>query len=167
MTRDYKPHSAIELFAVMNVPSGGVLYNTSRLHKATDVLAFFELVDLYVPRHLKVHVALHNLSAHKPEPTVTWLALRRSARWHLHFTPTSSSSLHLLAGRFSLLTAPRLPRAPFNSVDDLPIALETSAEHWNDDPESFLCKNPADETISKMKKGRSSLTSVRSATPHH
>jgi hypothetical protein len=129
----------------MNVASGGVLYNTSRLHKATDVLAFFELVDLYVPRHLKVHVALHNLSAHKPEPILTWLAHRRSARWHLALHANLPSSLNLLAGRFSPLTEPRLPRAPFNTVDDLLTALETSAEHWNDDPKSFLCKNPADE----------------------
>ena len=60
-------------------------------HTAKDVLAFFKLVDLYVPRHLEVHVVLDNLSAHMGPEVTRWLDHPRRARWHLHFTPTSSS----------------------------------------------------------------------------
>jgi len=47
MSRDYKRHGAIDLFPGMSVANGEILYDTSRLQKATDVLAFLELVDLY------------------------------------------------------------------------------------------------------------------------
>jgi hypothetical protein len=54
----------------------------------------------------------------------------------------------------------------FNSVDDLVIAIETRAEHWNDDPKSCVWKKPTDEIVSKVKRGRSTLASVKSAAYH-
>jgi hypothetical protein len=164
MSRDYKRHGAIDLFPGMSVANGEILYDTSRLQKATDVLAFLELVDLYMPRDLEVHVVLHSFSAHKAEPILRWLAHRRSARWHSHFTPTSPSSLNLLEGRFFPLTEPRLPRAFFNTVDDLLTALETLAEHRNNDLKSFRCKKPADKILSTVTQRCSTPTQVTSTT---
>ena len=54
----------------------------------------------------------------------------------------------------------------FSSVDDLVIGIETRAEHWNDDPKSFVWKKPTDEIVSKVKRGRSTLASVKSAAYH-
>jgi hypothetical protein len=54
----------------------------------------------------------------------------------------------------------------FSSVDDLVIAIETRAEHRNDDPKSFVWKKPTDEIVSKVKRGRSTLASVKSAAYH-
>ena len=92
MTHDYKRNGTTDLFAAMNVATGEVLYDTKR-HSATEVLAFFKFIDAHVPRDLDVHVVLDNLSAHKAPPVAKWLAHPRRARWHLHFTPTSSSLL--------------------------------------------------------------------------
>jgi len=39
---------------------------------------------------------LDNLSAHSAPEITTWLAHRDRRRWHLHFTPTSSSWLNLV-----------------------------------------------------------------------
>jgi transposase len=165
-THDYKRHGTTDLFAAMNVATGEVLYDTKKSHKATDVLAFFKVIDLHVPRQLEVHVILDNLSAHKADPIAKWLAHPKRARWHLHFTPTSSSWLNLVEGWFSLLTDRRLRRGAFGSVDDLVIAIEIWAEHWNDDPKPFVWKKPADEIIAKVKRGRSALASIKSATHH-
>src|SRR6185437_1401697 len=60
-----------------------------------DVLQFFKLIDLHVAKDLDIHVVLDNLSAHKAPPVAKWLADPKRARWHLHFTPTSSSWLNL------------------------------------------------------------------------
>src|ERR1019366_3772080 len=98
MTHDYKRNGTTDLFAAMNLGTGQVLYDTRSSHKATDVLAFFKLIDLHVAKDLDIHVVLDNLSAHKAEPIRTWLEHPKRARWHLHFTPTSSSWLDLVEG---------------------------------------------------------------------
>jgi transposase len=166
MTHDYKRHGTTDLFAAMNVATGDVLFDTKRSHNSKDVLAFFKLIDLHVERDLDIHVVLDNLSAHKADPVATWLAHPKRARWHLHFTPTSSSWLNLVEGWFSLLTKRRLKRGVFSSVDDLIEAIELWAEHWNDDPKPFVWKKKAEEIITKAARGRVALASAKSATRH-
>ncbi len=165
MTHDYKRNGTTDLFAAMNVATGEVLYDTRR-HTAADVLRFFKLIDLHVPKHLEVHVVLDNLSAHKALPVAEWLADPKRARWHLHFTPTSSSWLNLVERWFRELTERRLRRGVFTSVPDLVDAIELWTEHWNDDPKPFVWHKPAQEIIKKVRRGRASLTQVKSATDH-
>ena len=166
MTHDYKRNGTTDLFAAMNVATGEVIYDTRKRHTSADVLQFFKLVDLHVPKGLEVHVVLDNLSAHKAPPVARWLAHPKRARWHLHFTPTSSSWLNLVEGWFSLLTERRLRRGVFCSVDALVEAIETWAEHWDDDPKPFVWRKKADEIVAKVRRGRAALASVNSATRH-
>ena len=119
MTHDYKRNGTTDLFAALNVATGEVIYDTQRRHSAKEVLGFFKLIDLHVPGHLDVHVVLDNLSAHKAPAVTEWLAHPKRARWHLHFTPTSSSWLNLVEGWFHLLTERRLRRGTFTSVEAL------------------------------------------------
>jgi transposase len=166
MTHDYKRHGTTDLFAAMNVGTGEVFYDTKRSHTAKDVVNFFKLIDLHVPAGLEVHVILDNLSAHKAEAVTTWLENPKRKRWHLHFTPTSSSWLNVVEGWFSILTTRRLKKGVFNSLDDLITAIETWAEHWNDDPTPFEWKKTAEEIVAKVRRGRTTLASVNSATRH-
>jgi transposase len=167
MTHDYKRHGTTDLFAAMNVATGEVIYDTKPRHRAKEVLAFFKLIDLHVPRHLAVHVVLDNLSTHKAPDVAEWLAHPKRARWHLHFTPTSSSWLNLVEGWFNLLTERRLRRGTFSSVDELIEGIETWAEHWNDNPNPFVWTKTADEIIARVKRGRATLATVtKSATDH-
>lgn len=166
MTHDYRRHGTTDLFAALNVATGEVLYDTRRRHTSRDVLAFFRWIDLHVPPNLDIHVVLDNLSAHKAPPVANWLAHPDRARWHLHFTPTSSSWLNLVEGWFKQLTERRLRRGVFTSVDDLIGAIETWAEHWNHDPQPFVWHKPAEEIIAKVRRGRTTLTQVKSATHH-
>jgi transposase len=166
MTHDYKRNGTTDLFAAMNVGTDEVLYDTRQRHAGADVLAFFKLIDLHVAKDLDVHVVLDNLSAHKSEPIRTWLEHPKRARWHLHFTPTSSSWLNLVEGWFSILTKRRLKKGTFSSVGQLEEAIGLWAEHWNDDPTPFVWKRPVDEIIEKVRRGRATLASVNSATDH-
>lgn len=167
MTHDYKRHGTTDLFAAMNVATGEVLYDTRRRHTADDVLRFFKLIDLHVPRDLDIHVVLDNLATHKAPPVANWLAHPRRARWHLHFTPTSSSWLNLVEGWFSLLTKRRLQRGVFTSVGALVEAIETWAEHWNDDPHPFVWTKTAEAILAKARRARETLAaSVNPATDH-
>jgi transposase len=167
MTHDYKRNGTTDLFAALNVGTGEVLHRCRQGHAATDVLAFFKWIDAHVPAALDIHVVLDNLSAHKAPPVADWLAHPKRARWHLHFTPTSSSWLNLVERWFNELTARRLRRGVFNSVSSLIDAIETWADHWNDDPQPFIWHKPAEEIIAKVRRGRTALTAqAKSATRH-
>ena len=166
MTHDYKRHGTTDLFAALNVATGEVLHDCRKAHTGADVLAFFKLIDLHVPRDLEVHVVLDNLSAHMGPEVTTWLDHPRRARWHLHFTPTSSSWLNLVERWFKELTDRRLRRGAFSSVGDLIDAIELWTGHWNDDPKPFVWHKTAAEIIEKVRRGRDTLTQVESATHH-
>ena len=137
MTHDYKRHGTIDLFAAMNVATGEVHTHLRKGHAGADVLAFFKQIDATVPRGLAVHVVLDNLSAHKAPEIAKWLAHRDRRRWHLHFTPTSSSWLNLVERWFKELTDKRLRRGVFTTVADLTEAITIWAEHWNDRPQTL------------------------------
>jgi transposase len=163
MTHDYKRNGTTDLFAALNVATGEVLYDTRKKHTAKDVLAFFKLIDLH-DKDLEIHVILDNLQVHKAPEVTKWLADPRRARWHLHFIPTSSSWLNLVERWFKELTDRRLRRAAFSSVPSLVEAIELWAEHWNDDPKPFNWHAQADKIIEKVRRGRATLTRVKSAT---
>lgn len=166
MTHDYKRHGTVDVFAALNVKTGEVIYDTRKSHTQRDVLAFFKLIDLHVPSHLEVHVVLDNLSAHMAPEVTRWLDHPKRSRWHLHFTPTSSSWLNLVERWFNELTERRLKRGIFTSVADLVSAIELWAEHWNDDPQPFIWHKAADEIIEKVRRGRAALHQIKSATRH-
>ena len=166
MTHDYKRHGTTDLFAAMNIATGQVLYGTKNRHSAKEVLDFFRFIDLHVDRALDIHVVLDNLSAHKAESVQKWLAHPKRARWHLHFTPTSSSWLNLVEGWFAQLTNRRLKKGAFNSVQHLEDEIGIWAEGWNEDPKPFIWKKPADEIIEKVRRGRQQLSLANSVTDH-
>jgi transposase len=164
MTHDYKRHGTTDLFAALNVATGEVLYDTRKQHTAKDVLAFFKVIDLHVPRDLEIHVILDNLQVHKAPDVTGWLAHPRRSRWHLHFIPTSSSWLNLVERWFKELTDRMLRRSAFSSLPGLIDAIELWAEHWNDNPKPFIWHAQADKIIERVRRGRTTLTRVKSAT---
>jgi transposase len=162
MTHDYRRNGTVDLFAALNIATGEVLHDTRRRHAGNDVLAFFKLIDLHVPRHLDVHVVLDNLSAHKSEPVTQWLAHPKRKRWHLHFTPTSASWLNMVEGWFAILTRRALTNTSFTSTVELTDRIDSWASHWNDDPQPFVWTKTVDDIMTKVKRGRAVLT--KSAT---
>ena len=166
MTHDYKRHGTIDLFAAMNVATGEVLTDLRKGHTGADVLRFFKQIDASVPRGLGVHVVLDNLSAHSTPEIAKWLAHRDRRRWHLHYTPTSSSWVNLIERWFKELTDKRLRRGIFTSVADLTEAITTWATHWNTDPKPFIWKATAEDIITKVQRGRATLHQIKTQTDH-
>lgn len=166
MTHDYKRNGTIDLFAAMNVATGEVLTDLRKGHTGADVLRFFKQIDASVPRGLGVHVVLDNLSAHSTPEIAKWLAHKDRRRWHLHYTPTSSSWLNLIERWFKELTDKRLRRGTFTSVADLTAAITTWAQHWNTNPTPFIWKATAEDIIAKVRRGRQTLNQLKSQTDH-
>jgi transposase len=166
MTHDYKRNGTIDLFAAMNIATGQVLTELRKGHTGADVLRFFKQIDASVPRGLGVHVVLDNLSAHSTPEIAKWLTHKDRRRWHLHYTPTSSSWVNLVERWFKELTDKRLRRGVFTSVADLTEAITTWAEHWNTDPKPFIWKATAEDIITKVRRGRETLNRINSQTDH-
>jgi len=70
----------------------------------------------------------------------------------------SSSWTNLIERWFKELTDRRLRRGVFTSVSDLQDAIKLWATHWNDDPKPFVWKATADDIITKVRRGRATLT---------
>jgi transposase len=102
-TSDYLRHGTSSLFAALDVAVGRVIGRCYRRHRAEEFRDFLDAVDAAVPPELEVHLVLDNASIHKAPPIRDWLAKR--PRYHLHFTPTSSSWLNQVERFFALLTA--------------------------------------------------------------
>ncbi len=166
MTHDYKRNGTADLFAALNIATGEMITQCRKTHTSADVLAFFKTIDKTVPASLDIHVVLDNLSAHKGPEVTEWLAHPRRARWHLHFTPTSSSWLNLVERWFKELTDRRLRRGTFTNVSQLIDAITTWVGHWNTDPKPFVWHAAADEILEKVRRGRKTLSQVKSATLH-
>jgi transposase len=81
-------------------------------------------------------------------------------RWHLHFTPTSSSWLNLVETWFSVLTRKALTNASFGSVAELEAHIDHWVARWNDNPEPFTWTKTADEIIDKVTRGRATLDRI-------
>jgi transposase len=89
MTHDYVRHGTTSLFAALDVTSGSVIAQHYRRHRHQESLRFLKLIDAAVPNGLELHLVCDNYATHKTEAVKKWLL--RHPRFHLHFTPTSSS----------------------------------------------------------------------------
>ena len=74
--------------------------------------------------------------------------------------------MNLVERWFKEITDRRLRRGAFSSVTALIDAIELWTEHWNDDPKPFVWHQPAEEIIAKVRRGRTTLHQIKSATPH-
>jgi hypothetical protein len=107
------------------------------------------------PDGLDVHLILDNYSTHKHATIHAWLA--KHPRFHLHFTPTSSSWLNLVERWFRELTEKAPRRGVFHSVPDLIAAIETYLDAHNNNPKPFLWTATAEDILAKVARGRVAL----------
>ena len=105
--------------------------------------AFLATIDKQVPEHLEIHVVCDNYGTHK-SPTITrWLA--RHPRFHLHFTPTSSSWLNQVERWFAYLTDDLLRRDDHRSVQPLESDIRNWATAWNENPKPLIWTKTAEQ----------------------
>jgi transposase len=147
-THDYVRNGVTDLFAALDIATGQVIAKTRRRHRAEEFKAFLDEIDRNVPPSLDVHLVLDNSSTHKTPAIHTWLL--RHPRFHLHFTPTSSSWLNLVERWFAELTRKLLKRSAHRSVQALENDLKVWAAIWNEDPKPFVWRKTADEILESL-----------------
>ncbi len=160
MTHDYQRNGTTTLFAALDVLTGKTIGQCLPRHRHTEFLKFLHTIDRQVPKGLQVHLILDNYATHKHANVRTWLA--KHPRFHLHFTPTSSSWLNLVERWFRDLTDKAIRRGVFHSVDDLIATIEDYLRVNNDDPKPFVWTATAEQILAKVARGRVALEQAKS-----
>jgi transposase len=147
-SHDYVRHGTTSLFAALDVACGKVIGRCFRRHRSQEFRKFLDLIDDNVPADLDVHLILDNYGTHKTPAIHRWLA--RHPRFHLHFTPTSSSWINLVERWFAELTNKKIRRGTHRSTRQLESAIYDYIEHCNDDPKPFIWTKTADDILENL-----------------
>ena len=160
-THDYKRYGTTTLFAALNVLEGTVIGTCMPKHRHQEWLKFLDVIDRQTPADKEVHLIADNYSTHKHPRVQRWL--RKHTRFHMHFTPTSSSWLNMVERFFRDLTQNALRRGSFTSVENVVAAVEEYLTHHNASPKPFIWTATANDILEKVKRARATLDKRPSA----
>lgn len=158
-TPTYERHGTTSLFAALDIATGRVIGKTYRRHRAIEFRKFLDEIDRSVPKDLNVHLVMDNYATHKTEAIKRWLL--RHPRFHIHFTPTSSSWLNLVESFFSIVDRNVGRRGVHRSVRQLEKALREFLDVHNDDPKPFIWTKTADQILDSLKRYCEKVNPVR------
>jgi len=158
MTHDYKRNGTTSLFAALNVLDGMVISQCHARHRHQEWLKFLKLIKSQVPADQEVHLICDNYATHAHPKVQAWL--KRSPRFHFHFTPTGASWLNMVERFFRDLTAKALKRGSFYNVDDLIGAITEYVNEHNRCPKPFIWTASANDILAKVKRARARLNKL-------
>jgi transposase len=161
LTHDYKRNGTTTLFAAIEVVEGKIIAECMLRHRHQEWLKFLKKIDAETPAHLDLHLIVDNYATHKHPKVQRWL--KRHRRFHMHFTPTSSSWLNLIERWFRDITDRRIRRGVFKSVAQLEQAIGEYIEHHNANPKGFVWTAKVDAILEKVRRARAALDNVPSA----
>jgi len=160
-THDYKRNGTATLFAALNTLDGTVISMCDDRHRHQEWLKFLRVIDHVTPPEKDLHLIVDNYATHKHPKVQRWLS--RHSRFHIHFTPTSSSWLNMVERFFRDLTQNRLRRGVFRDVEELIIAIGDYIDKHNLKPKPFIWTANTNDILQKVTRARKALNNVRSA----
>lgn len=93
---------------------------------------------------------MDNASSHKTKLIRDWFAKR--PRWHMHFTPTSSSWLNQVERFFALLTEKKIKRGAHSSKTALIKDIESFIDNHNANPKPLRWTKSADDILASIER---------------
>jgi transposase/transposase-like protein len=160
MTHDYKRNGTTTLFAALNVAEGKLIGKCMPRHRHQEWIKFLKQIDQQTPPELDLHLIVDNYATHKHPKVLAWL--KRHPRFHMHFTPTSSSWLNLVERWFREITDKRIRRGTFDSVEQLVQAINDYIQTHNQQPKAFVWTASAEKILAKVRRAREVLDKVQS-----
>jgi len=161
MTHDYKRNGTTTLFAALELAEGRLIGTCMSRHRHQEWIKFLKLIDQQTPPELDLHLIADNYATHKHPKVKAWL--KRHPRFHLHFTPTSSSWLNLIERWFREITEKRLRRGTFHNVRQLVSAITAYIDEHNEDPRAFSWTAKVEPILEKVRRARAVLDNNASA----
>lgn len=131
----------------MSYLEGKIISRTEQSHTHIEWLRFLKQIERETLRELDLHLIVNNYATHK-HPTVQ-RRLKAHPRFHLHFTPTSSSWLNLVERFFGELTADSGARGSFQSTRELVRAIESYLADRNHSPKNMFGERPVSKSLKK------------------
>jgi transposase len=124
-------------------------------HRHQEWIKFLKHIDAATDPEAELHLVADNYATHKHPKVRRWLT--RHPRFHMHFTPTSSSWLNLVERWFRDLTQKRLRRGTFKSVRQLQQAIFEYVELHNNQAEGYHWQAMPEEILVKVRRARAVL----------
>lgn len=159
-THDYTRHGTVTLFAALSYLDGKIFSQTAARHTHREWLSFLKQLDRETPAPLDLHLIVDNYATHKHPKVKAWLARHR--RFHLHFTPTSSSWLNLVERFFRDLTMDMVREGSFASVPELVAAMEQYLARRNLAPRPYRWKATGEQILAKLHRARQKAAALSS-----
>ena len=147
-THDYYRHGTTSLFAALDIATGAVIGHCQKRHRQQEFVRFLDRIERTVPAELEVHLVLDNYATHKTPKVAAWF--KKHPRYHLHFTPTSSSWLNQVERWFAKITQQRIRRGVFQSVDELIRAIDDYIAAHNRAPKPFIWSATAELILDRV-----------------
>jgi transposase len=157
-THDYKRHGTVTLFAALNYLEGKIIARTAERHRHQEWLTFLKTIDKEIASDIEVHIILDNYGTHKHPKVKAWI--KRHPRFHLHFTPTSSSWMNMVERFFRDLTEDVIRSGSFASVKDLVASIFDYLTERNLNPKRYVWKAEGEKILAKIAKARQNLAHV-------
>lgn len=161
MTHDYKRNGTTTLFAALELAEGRLIGTCMPRHRHQEWIKFLRQIDKETPSGLDLHLIVDNYATHKHPKVKAWL--KRHRRFHLHFTPTSTSWLNLVERWFREITDKRIRRGVFKSVKELVATIMEYIQQHNADPQTFVWTAKADQILAKVSRARRRLDKMATA----
>jgi transposase len=149
-THDYKRNGTTTLFAALSLLDGRVIGDCMPRHRHQEFIRFLKKTDDEVSENRDLHLIVDNYGTHKHPRVKSWL--KRHPRFHLHFTPTSSSWLNLVERWFSEITVKRIRRGTFGNVPLLIKAIKDYIDAHNQNPHIFVWTASVERILAKINK---------------
>ncbi len=160
MTHDYKRHGTTTLFAALSITDGTLISQCQSRHRHQEWIKFLKTIDRETVPEFDLHLIVDNYATHKHPKVQAWL--KRHPRFHMHFTPTSSSWLNVIERWFRELTQKRLRRGVFRSVRELEKAISDYVQHHNENPQGFIWTKKAEDILKKVTRAKAALDKIPS-----
>jgi len=157
-THDYIRHGTITLFAALDYLEGKLITRTEARHTHVEWLRFLKQIHRQTPKELDVHLIVDNYATHKHQKVKDWL--EKHPRFHVHFTPTSSSWLNLVERFFAELTEDVIRDGSFTSVRELVRDIEIYLAERNDNPKPYRWTADGEAILAKINRAREALDAV-------
>jgi transposase len=154
-THDYYRHGTTTLFAALDYLTGKVIATTKEQHRHQEWLAFLKQIDREVAPELNVHLILDNYATHKHPKVLGWL--KKRPRFHLHFTPTSSSWLNMVERFFGEITRRVIRPGSFAHLGELVTAIMQFLVQHNEKPKRYVWRADPKQVLEKIDRAWESL----------
>jgi len=154
-THDYRRNGTTTLFAALSTLDGKVIGDCMPRHRHQEFIRFLRRIDAETPAELDLHLIVDNYGTHKHPRVASWI--ERHPRFHLHFTPTSSSWLNLVERWFREITDKRIRRGTFRNVGVLIAAIKEYMANHNQNPRVFVWSAPVERILAKIAKCKEAL----------